>query len=101
MSKRGKQPRSDPPLTIRPHWRGSPRFFLCLRRPARLRAELRKSFVELLGELHHVAYGGSRLPRALRGLPRNAGNDLHRVCDAFRSAYLLLGSEGNFLNEFG
>src|SRR5262249_24188838 len=64
------------------------------------RPELRETFVELIRQLDELAYGCDRCARALRRLARDAGDDLHGVGDTFRAAHLLLGSEGDFLNEF-
>src|ERR1700676_2404029 len=65
------------------------------------RAKLRERFVELIGQLDQLADGSHGAARSLRRLPRNAGNDLHGVRDAFRAPDLLFGSERNFLDEFG
>ena len=48
-----------------------------------------------------MAHGTDRLPRALRGLPGNAGNDLHGIGDTFCAAHLLFGGQRNFLNQLG
>src|SRR5580704_9317762 len=67
----------------------------------RLGAELRQGFIQLIGELHQLADGCDGSAGTLRSLPRNVGNDLHGVRNAFRTAHLLLGSERDFLDEFG
>src|ERR1700722_1827957 len=88
-------------LPMRSHRRRWSRLFGHRRfgRPPRLRAELRQRFVELFGELHHVAHRGSCLTGSLGGLPRDTRNNLHRVRYAFRAAYLLFRRERNFLHQ--
>src|SRR5215472_16063838 len=65
------------------------------------RAKLRESFVELIGKLHELAHRGYSAARALRRLARNARDDLHGVRDALGTPHLLLGCEGNFLDQLG
>src|SRR5208282_1356954 len=66
----------------------------------RIGSELRKCFVQLIGQFHELADRRDGSTRALRRLPRDAGNDLHRVRHAFRATHLLFGSQRYFLNEF-
>src|SRR5215470_5636689 len=86
-------------LPVRAYWDRRTRVFRVL--VGSPRAELRQSFVELLGQLHHISNGCRRLTRALGRLPRDSGNDLHRVRHAFRAPHLLLRSERNFLDQLG
>src|SRR6266567_1823822 len=93
---------SDCRLAKGAHWHWVPVGFLCCLAGLLGRgAELRERFVELIRKFDELADGGDRAARSLRRLAGDVGNDLHRVSDTFRSTYLLFGSEGNFLNEFG
>src|SRR6266849_9652123 len=62
-------------------------------------AELRQCFIQLLRELYHVFHGAGRLARSLRGLARDAADDLHRLGHPFGAAHLLLGGQGNLLHQ--
>src|SRR5262249_34701622 len=88
-------------LANRSGWGRAIGFFRRRRAALGIRAELCEGFVELVGKLHELAHRGHRAAGTLRRLARNAGDDLHGVRDAFGAAHLLLGSEGNFLDEFG
>src|SRR5882724_1776981 len=63
------------------------------------RTELRQRFVQLIRQFDELAHRCHRSARSLRGLPRDAGDDLHRVRHAFRSAHLLFRCQRNFLNQ--
>src|SRR6266850_36702 len=63
------------------------------------RSELRQRFVQLIRQFDELAHRCHGSARSLRGLPRNAGNDLHRVRHAFRPAHLLFRCQRNFLNQ--
>src|SRR2546421_5577280 len=82
-------------------WDGTLGFHCCTSSCFRSRAELRQRFVQLVRQFNQLADRRDRAASTLRSLARNAGNNLHRVSDAFRTARLLFGSERNFLNEFG
>src|SRR5260221_2568221 len=82
-------------------WDGTLGFHCCAGCCFRSRAELRQRFVQLVRQFNQLADRRDRAASTLRSLARNAGNNLHRVSDAFRTAHLLFGSERNFLNEFG
>src|SRR5271166_1648723 len=62
-------------------------------------AELGEGFIELVRKLNELADGGYRAARALRGLARDVGNDLHGVGNTFCAAHLLFGRERNLLDE--
>src|SRR5256885_16847555 len=82
-------------------WDGTLGFHCCAGSCFRSRAELRQRFVQLVRQFNQLADRRDRAASTLRSLARNAGNNLHRVSDAFRTAHLLFGSERNFLNVFG
>src|SRR5271170_2808110 len=86
-------------LTMRTHGRGRTGFFGRFARATG--TELRERFIQLFRELDHVADCRSGLARALRGLARDAGNNLHRVGHTFGAAHLLLRGQGNLLDQFG
>src|SRR6266850_81542 len=71
------------------------------RRSLGRRTELRQRFVQLVRQLDELAHRCHGSARSLRGLPRNTGNDLHRVRHAFRPAHLLFRCQRNFLNQLG